>query len=145
MSKIRYSEFLDNNHVLNGTQKINTSEGNISLSARYRTSTIDQNDKIVSNAIKMIWVGICLLIIGLIISVVTKQDLVPLIPGAFVDLFSGTMIYLVNKSSENKQNYFKNLTLVEHEERIIELIDKSDNPKFKEDMITKIVDKHCKN
>ena len=56
-----------------------------------------------------------LLIIGLVISVITKQDLLPLIPGAFVDLFSGTMIYLVNKSSENKQNYFKNLTLVEHE------------------------------
>ena len=98
-----------------------------------------------SNAIKMIWVGIFLLIIGLVISVITKQDLLPLIPGAFVDLFSGTMIYLVNKSSENKQNYFKNLTLVEHEERIIELIDKSDNLKFKEDMITKIVEKHCKN
>jgi hypothetical protein len=145
MSIIRYSEFLDNNHVLNGSQKINNSEGNISLSARYHTSTIDQNNKIVSNAIKMIWVGIFLLIIGLVISVITKQDLLPLIPGAFVDLFSGTMIYLVNKSSENKQNYFKNLTLVEHEERIIELIDKSDNLKFKEDMITKIVEKHCKN
>ena len=145
MSIIRYSEFLDNNHVLNGSQKINNSEGNISLSARYHTSTIDQNNKIVRNAIKMIWVGIFLLIIGLVISVITKQDLLPLIPGAFVDLFSGTMIYLVNKSSENKQNYFKNLTLVEHEERIIELIDKSDNLKFKEDMITKIVEKHCKN
>ena len=145
MSIIRYSEFLDNNHVLNGSQKINNSEGNISLSARYHTSTIDQNNKIVSNAIKMIWVGIFLLIIGLVISVITKQDLLPLIPGAFVDLFSGTMIYLVNKSSENKQNYFKNLTLLEHEERIIELIDKSDNLKFKEDMITKIVEKHCKN
>lgn len=145
MSIIRYSEFLDNNHVLNGSQKINNSEGNISLSARYHTSTIDQNNKIVSNAIKMIWVGIFLLIIGLVISVITKQDLLPLIPGAFVDLFSGIMIYLVNKSSENKQNYFKNLTLVEHEERIIELIDKSDNLKFKEDMITKIVEKHCKN
>ena len=145
MSIIRYSEFLDNNHVLNGSQKINNSEGNISLSARYHTSTIDQNNKIVSNAIKMIWVGIFLLIIGLVISVITKQGLLPLIPGAFVDLFSGTMIYLVNKSSENKQNYFKNLTLVEHEERIIELIDKSDNLKFKEDMITKIVEKHCKN
>ena len=93
MSIIRYSEFLDNNHVLNGSQKINNSEGNISLSARYHTSTIDQNNKIVSNAIKMIWVGIFLLIIGLVISVITKQDLLPLIPGAFVDLFSGTMIW----------------------------------------------------
>lgn len=142
MSGIRHSELPNDARILYEPQKINNSKGNIS--ARYHHSAIDQNDTIVSNAIKMIWVGIFLLMIGLLVSIFIKQDLIPLVPGAFVDIFSGTMIYLVNKSSENKQNYFKELTLVEHEERIIELIDKSDNPKFKEEMITKLVDRHCK-
>ena len=145
MSEIRYTTSPDNNHILNESTEINNSDDDFSLSTKYHESAINQNDKIVNNAIKMIWVGIILLLIGLIISVCTKQNFIPMIPGAFVDIFSGTMIHLVNKSSENKQKYFENLTLVEHEERIIELIHKSDNPKFIEDMISKIVDKHCKN
>ena len=67
-----------------------------------------------------------------------------LIPGMFVDVFSGTMIHLVNKSSESKQKYFENLTIVEHEQRIIELIHKSDDEKFRQEMVSKIVDRHCK-
>lgn len=144
MQKIKHSELAESVYALQERQKINNSDGDISLSAKYHTSTIEQNNTIVNNAIKMIWVGIFLLLIGLIISVFTKQDLFPLVPGAFVDVFSGTMIHLANKSSENKENYFKELTLVEHEERIIELIDKSDDLKFKEDMIAKLVDRHCK-
>ena len=82
--------------------------------------------------------------IGLILAIFADASWVSLLPGAFVDLFSGTMIYLVNKSSENKQKYFENLTIVEHEERIIELINTSENVEFKEKMINKIVDRHCR-
>lgn len=99
MSEIRYTTSPDNNHILNESPEINNSDGDFSLSTKYPESAINQNDKIVNNAIKMIWVGIILLLVGLIISVFTKQNLIPMIPGAFVDIFSEMMIYLVNKSS----------------------------------------------
>lgn len=132
-------------HVIYDDNTLNINDREYSLSAKYHDSEIEQNALIIKNSVNMIWVGIALLFIGLLISVFCEKNIIPLIPGAFVDIFAGTMIHLVNKSSESKQKYFENLTVVEHEKRIISLIHKSDNKKFQEEMINKIVDKHCKN
>ncbi len=145
MSNINYTSSTTNQYTLNESQEIKNSIGNYSLSTKYHQSEIGLNAKLINSTIKMIWVGIFLLAIGLIISIFTDQNFISLIPGAFIDIFSGTIIHLVNKSSENKQKYFENLSLVEHEERIIELIHNSNNSEFKETMISKLVDKHCKN
>ncbi len=116
----------------------------VSLSSKYHQSEIDQNNMIIRNAIRMIWVGIVLLFISLLLSISQGGNWVTLIPGVFIDVFSGTMIYLVNKSSENKQKYFDKLNTVEHEERIIELIHTINDEQFKQEMINKIVYRHCK-
>lgn len=132
-------------HVIPDDRVLNINEEKNSLSTKYHDSEIAQNKAVIKNSIRMIWVGIFLLSIGLFLTVMFDKNILSLIPGAFVDIFAGTMIHLVNKSSESKQKYFENLTLVEHEERIINLIHKSDNEKFQEEMIAKIVDKHCRN
>ena len=54
MSEIRYTTSPDNNHILNESPEINNSDGDFSLSTKYPESAINQNDKIVNNAIKMI-------------------------------------------------------------------------------------------
>lgn len=131
------------NHEIFDKNDININPRDYTLTTAYHQSEIEQNKKIVINAIVMIWVGIAILFIGLILAVCTQASWVSLVPGAFVDLFSGTMIYLVNQSSERKEKYFESLTMVEHEERIIELINTSENEEFKEKMINKIVDRHC--
>ena len=132
------------NHVVPDKSDINVNPKDYTLTTEYHKSEIEQNKMIMLNAVVMIWVGIGILLRGLILAIFADASWVSLLPGAFVDLFSGTMIYLVNKSSENKQKYFENLTIVEHEERIIELINTSENVEFKEKMINKIVDRHCR-
>lgn len=130
--------------VIQENSDININQNDYTLTTQYHQSEIEQNKMIMLNAVIMIWVGILILFIGLILTVKTDIGWLSLLPGAFVDLFSGTMIYLVNKSSEHKQKYFEKLTTVEHEERIIELINQIESKEFKEAMIAKIVDRHCK-
>ena len=93
-------------YMLQEKSKINTNDENPSLSVKYHESEIEQNGIIIKNAIKMMWVGCALLTFGLVLSVITNSDWITLIPGAFVDIFSGGILYLVNKSSESKQRYF---------------------------------------
>ena len=131
-------------HVMPDSSDININSKDYTLTTEYHKSEIEQNKMIMLNAVIMIWVGIAILFIGLILTIKTDIGWISLLPGVFVDLFSGTMIHLVNKSSEHKQKYFEKLTTVEHEERIIELINRTGNEEFKEQMIGKIVDRHCK-
>lgn len=113
-------------------------------SQNYHIEEIKQNRMIVINAIVMIWVGIILIIASFIVYVLKlTESLVTLtLCGCFIDLFSGTILYLFNKSNENKQNYFKDLSNNENEERIIRLVESTNDDKMKEELIKKLMNKH---
>lgn len=113
---------------------------------KYHTSEIQQNEAIIDNAIKMIWVGVILIIVVVIIAVYRESNttLLMAISGVFIDLFGATIIHLADKSSENKQKNLENLSILEHEQRIMEFIRMTDSSdKFQCDMVSKIVDRHC--
>lgn len=78
----------------------------VSITDLYHKSEIDQNALIIKHAIRMIWVGIILVAAGLFFSAFTNVSLLSTLPGAFIDIFSGAMIYMVDKSSASKQKYF---------------------------------------
>ena len=148
MANLNLKSSKNERYIISDEKKLNISESseNYSLSTKYHYSEIEQNRTIMYNAVIMIWVGIVLIFLGMIFALFMNgaTKIFALIPGMFVDVFSGTMIHLVNKSSESKQKYFENLTIVEHEQRIIELIHTSDDEKFRQEMVSKIVDRHCK-
>ena len=87
----------------------------------------------------MIWVGIGVLIIGAISYLFTDVNILILISGGFIDLFSGTMIFLVNKSSSSKEKYFKDLSAQENKKNIIELITDIKDDEKKYELISQIV------
>lgn len=113
-------------------------------SEQYHKEEIEQNKIIVKNAIFMIWIGILLIIASFIVYVckITDTLVAGTICGCFIDLFSGTILYLFNKSNENKQNYFKDLSNNENEERIIKLVEDMKDDKLKEELIKKLMNKH---
>lgn len=113
-------------------------------SEQYHKEEIEQNKMIVKNAIFMIWIGILLIIASFIVYVckITDTLVAGTICGCFIDLFSGTILYLFNKSNENKQNYFKDLSNNENEERIIKLVEDMKDDKLKEELIKKLMNKH---
>ncbi len=127
-------------------QKLNASVASNSLSEKYHKSEITQNELIVKNAIKMIWAGTIILAVVTIVCLKRNSTdvFVTGISGAFVSFLSATIIYLSSKSSETKMKYFENLSKVEHEQKIIDLIKAADcNNDFQKAMITKMVEKHC--
>lgn len=113
-------------------------------SEQYHKEEIEQNKMIVKNAIFMIWIGILLIIASFIVYVckITDTLVAGTICGCFIDLFSGTILYLFNKSNENKQNYFKDLSNNENEEKIIKLVEDMKDDKLKEELIKKLMNKH---
>ena len=113
-------------------------------SEQYHKEEIEQNKMIVKNAIFMIWIGILLIIASFIVYVckITDTLVAGTICGCFIDLFSGTILYLFNKSNENKQNYFKDLSNNENKERIIKLVEDMKDDKLKEELIKKLMNKH---
>lgn len=115
-----------------------------SITNRYHNSEIDVYEYLVKQAIKMTWAGILLMGAGLIYSFLGEYDinkLLTVFPGGFVSLMSGTMIYLVHKSSENKQKYFDSLIKMEHERAIIEMIQKEESPEFRQESIHTFLEK----
>lgn len=127
-----------NNVKIKGTPKLSSEE--------YHKEEIQQNKMIVKNAIFMIWVGILLIIASFIIYVlkITETLVAGTICGCFIDLLSATILYIFNKSNENKQNYFKDLSCNENEEKIIKLVENTKNEKLKEELIENLMSKHFK-
>ena len=89
------------------------------VSGEYHKEEIEQNKMIVKNAIFMIWLGIALIIASFIVYVCKLTDslVAGTICGCFIDIFSGTILYIFNKSNENKQNYFRDLSNNENIEK----------------------------
>ena len=93
----------------------------------------------------MIWIGIVTIIGCIIAYIVGLTDNVYIgISGAFIDFFSGTILYLVNNSTKTKNEYFKESAKVDSEKRIIELIQTCEDEKFRQKQIDKLTDNYCK-
>ncbi len=95
-----------NNFTLSQTTTKTNKSNNVKLdhapkldSQNYHQEEIKQNKAIVTNAIVMIWVGIVLIIASFIVYVVKLTDtlLTVALCGCFIDLFSGTILYIFNK------------------------------------------------
>ena len=110
----------------------------------YHDRELKQNEKIINEAIKMIWFGIFLLAAGMIISVFKENSWFAMLPGAFVEIFSGTMLCLVNKSEAGKQKYFEELIDMEHEKSFLEELRNIEDPELKKNILTEMAKKYHK-
>ena len=130
-------------YSLKNQKSINYRQGKYALSRKYHNSEIDLNELIIKNAIKMIWVGIAMLIAGTIFAAIKEEgSWIAVIPGAFVDLFSGTMLHLINKSSESKQKYFNELAKDEREQRLIDELHEISDIEYRKEMLSEIIKKN---
>ncbi len=136
----------DNTKIVKQNNKLKIEKTPKLSSQEYHKEEIHQNKMIVKNAICMIWIGILLIIASFVVYAlkITETLVAGTICGCFIDLLSATILYIFNKSNENKQNYFNNLSYYENEERIIKLIEDTKNEDFKQDMIRKVLDEHYK-
>lgn len=136
----------DDTKIIKQSSKVRLEKTPKLSSQEYHKEEIHQNKIIVINAICMIWIGILLIIASFVIYAlkITETLVAGTICGCFIDLLSATILYIFNKSNENKQNYFNNLSSHENEERIIKLIEDIKNEEFKQDLIRKVVDEHYK-
>ena len=146
MAKQNKFEISDNNKLTKESNREKIKGSPKLSSEEYHKEEIQQNKMIVKNAIGMIWVGILLIIASFVIYAlkITETLVAGTICGCFIDLLSATILYIFNKSNENKQNYFKDLSYHENEEKIIKLVENTENEKLKEELIEKLMNKHFK-
>ncbi len=116
-------------------------EGSPTLISKYHTAEIKQNDFIVKNAVLMIWSGLGLIIASFVVYVIglTKSLLAGALCGACIDLFSATILYIFNRSTQNKKQYFNNLTEEERFENVIKMVEEVTDSTKKDDLIKEIV------
>lgn len=113
------------------------------LYMHYHESEINHNEKLSKHCLWLMWIGVGILIISLVFYAITGRDIInAVIAGAFVDIFSGGVIALVNKSSENKHKYFESISNSETEQRLINEMSLIDDPNKKAELLGKIIDGH---
>jgi len=86
---------------------------NYTLRTQYHTSEIEQNQKIVTTAIRIIWVGFIVIVAGIFFAIMGKSDIALLtcISGVITEFISGCVFWLVGKTTKNKLNYYMQLTM----------------------------------
>lgn len=136
----------------NANISVNPSNGKLQAENRadiffeYHDSEIKQNESIIKNALRMIWVGIAIIVIASIAAIIKGNNTVLItgIAGVFVDYYAAIIIQLANKSSDNKQKNLEKLSAFEQEKRIIEFVKETDSSNdFQREMVAKIVERHC--
>lgn len=118
---------------------------NLTLKAQYHMSEISQNEKIVNTAIRVIYIGIGIIAIGVILAFTVKLNvgILTCIFGGITEFISGGILWMVGKSVDEKLNYFSKLTKADERDKLLEVINSSPNVKFREKMIERLVENHC--
>lgn len=132
----------NNSIVINDDTELNVSTEH-QLYLKYHQSELDHNEKLLKHCLILVWVGVGMLVTGLIFSIITgKSQNFVLFAGVFVDLFSGGIITLVNKSADSKQRYFETISRSENEKNLIAELKSIDGEDKKVELLGKIIDAH---
>lgn len=111
--------------------------------AYHHESEIEVYKGLIESAVKMVWMGIFLMAAGVIYSMCGDYDYTKLfatLPGGFTSLLSATTIFLISKSSENKQKYFNSLVATEWKKEMLKTIQKEKDSENKLRMIEKLIE-----
>ncbi len=139
-----------NNDVAYTSSKQNILEksSNATLPGNYHTDELKIHNRINNTAIGIIILSFAVIVFSFIYMSITKDikvGAITTIAGVISEFISGIMFWYVTKSSDDKWKYFKILNTNEEEERLLQEIGRSQNIKFKEKMLEKLIDTHCKN
>lgn len=127
--------------IQEGQPNIKVDSHNNNVLSQYHNQEIHQNNLIVMHAIIMIWVGIVLISIGFGFTLYRKSNstLVTLIAGAFVEILSSTILVLFNKSSDAKQEYFKDESNSENKKLLLENINSISNETKRSELLKEYI------
>ena len=139
-------------NIKNQEPIINTNNGivfnnqkDISLQAQYHLDELELNKKIVNTMIFLIIIGVLAIVFGLVMSYfgVTTVSTLSCASGIVLDISSGIVFWLINKTTSNKYAYFNRLSLSDERDKYIEILERQPNIKFQEKMLKKLIDTHC--
>lgn len=123
-----------------------SSEG--SLPGNYHEDELKIHNRINNTAIGIVIVGIGTILAAFGYMIFTGNiqiGIITTIAGVISELISGLLFWYVTKASDDKWKYFRALNADEEEQRLLKVIEKSPNEKFKEKMIEKLVSTYCEN
>lgn len=132
-------------HSFEEKKKINVIEKDYSLISKYHESEIEQNKKIVKTARYIIWAGFVVICIGIMLALSgqTESAKVTAASGVLTEFISAIIFAFVSISSKSKLEYFKQLSISEEGEKLIEMIRTLENKKAQEKLIDKMISNYC--
>lgn len=134
-----------NNISIEPVTQVKVERNNTSIYSRYHSSEIDQSEKILKNAIRMTWVGFAILAICVVMVFkgAVGEAVITGVSGLVLEVISGTIYVLVDKSSKSKYQYFKKLSEDEVDRKIIGMVEKCENGPHKEELLKALVSNWC--
>lgn len=119
-------------------------EKELLLSVKYHVSEIEQNDTICKTTILFLWAGFIIIIVGIVLSYFKYIDvgIIATVSGIIIDFISGIVFVFLTKSSKNKQEYFRQLSLEAERNDYLKFCENFSN-EDKMIIITKLTDDYC--
>lgn len=117
----------------------------LNVYSKYHDSEINQNIRILNNAIKMTWVGFAILAFCVLFAFLNNLEAAILsgVIGTLLEFISATIYVLVDKSSKSKYQYFEKLSEDETEHNIFSMVETIENEVDKVKLIEMIVSTWC--
>ena len=119
-------------------------EKELLLSVKYHVSEIEQNNAICKTTIFFLCAGFIVIIAGIVLSYFKYIDvgIIATVSGIIVDFISGIVFVFLTKSSRNKQEYFRQLSLEAERNDYLKFCENFSN-EDKMIIITKLIDDYC--
>ena len=119
-------------------------EKELLLSVKYHVSEIEQNDTICKTTILFLWAGFIIIIVGIVLGFFKYIDvgIIAAVSGIIIDFISGIVFVFLTKSSKNKQEYFRQLSLEAERNDYLKFCENFSN-EDKMIIITKFIDDYC--
>ena len=124
----------------------NTDSG--TLRGQYHAEELKIHNRINNIAIGIIMAGFVLIFYSIHQMIITGNSDIGLIGGVagiITEAISGVLFWFVTKASDDKWKYFGELSETDEEQRVVALINSSENSDFRDKMIEKLVDAYCEN
>lgn len=105
-----------------------TLQGN-PLLGQYHGNEQKLNKRIVNHAIAMIWVGIAIVVFGIIMVCLKGMTtgIITLVSGAIVEFISGTILVLAKYEINSKDKYFETLSKTQEQNNLMNFINSIEN------------------
>lgn len=134
------------NTLLSRGENLNVKSGiTVSVSNAYHISEIEQNNRIIKTASRIVWCGLAIICVGILCAITgkTEASVITVVAGIVSEFISAIIFGFVSMSNKSKLKYFEQLSLNEEGEQLLKIVSEMENKKVQEKQFDKMITNYC--